>query len=66
MKNIIESIEEDKKHNNTRKIYRTINQFKRGYQHKFNAITNKKGELVMNKTEKAEIWKEHFDILLNT
>ena len=42
MKNVIESIEEDKKHNNTRKMYQTINQFKRGYQHKFNAIRNKK------------------------
>ena len=66
MKNVIELIEEDKKHNNTRKMYQTINQFKRGYQHKFNAIRNKKGELVMDKTEKAEIWKEHFDKLLNT
>ena len=65
MKNVTESIEEDKKHN-TRKMYQTINQFKRGYQHKFNAIRNKKGEMVMNKTEKPEIWKEHFDKLLNT
>ena len=32
MKNVIESIEEDKKHNNTRKMYQTVNQFKRGYQ----------------------------------
>ena len=66
MKNVIESIEEDKKHTNTRKMYQTINQFKRGNQHKFNVIRNKKGELVMNKKEKAEIWKEHFDKLLNT
>ena len=66
MKNVIESIEDNKKHNNARKMYKTINQFKRGYQHKFNAIRNKKGEMVMNKTEKAEIWKEHFDKLLNT
>ena len=47
-------------------MYQTVNQFKRGYQHKFNAIRNKKGELAMNKTEKAEIWKEHFDKFLNT
>ena len=32
MKNVIESIEEDKKRNNTRKMYQTINQFKGGYQ----------------------------------
>ena len=27
IKNVIESIEEDQKHNNTRKMYQTINQF---------------------------------------
>jgi uncharacterized protein YqeY len=63
---VMESIEENQKQNNTRKMYQIINQFKKGYQHKFNAIRNKKGELVMNKKEEAEIWKEHFDKLLNT
>jgi uncharacterized protein YqeY len=29
-------------------------------------IRNKKGELAMNTKEKAEIWKEYFDKLLNT
>jgi hypothetical protein len=66
VKNVIESIEEDQKHNNTRKIYQIINQFKKGYQHKFSIIRNKKGELAMNKKEKTEIWKEYFDKLLNT
>jgi hypothetical protein len=66
MKMVIESIEEDQKQNNTRKMYQTISQFKKGYQHKFNAIRNKKGELVMNKKEEAEIWKEHSNKLLNT
>jgi hypothetical protein len=66
MKTVIESIEEDYKQNNTRKMYHTINQFKKGYQHKFNAIRNQEGELVMNKKDEAEVWKEHFDKLLNT
>jgi len=44
----------------------TINQFKKGYQHKFNMIRNKKGELAMNTKERADIWKEYFDKLLNT
>jgi len=30
MKNLIESIEDDQKHN-TRKMYQTVNQFKKGY-----------------------------------
>jgi hypothetical protein len=41
MKNVIESIE-DQKHNNKRKMYQTVNQFKKGSQHKFSIITNKK------------------------
>jgi hypothetical protein len=41
MKTVTESIEEDQKQNNTRKMYQTINQFKKGYQHKFNAIRKK-------------------------
>jgi hypothetical protein len=47
-------------------MYQTVNQFKKGYQHKFSIISNKKGELAMNTKEKAEIWKEYFDKLLNT
>jgi len=48
------------------KMCQTINQFKKGYQHKFNMIRNKKGELAMNTKERADIWKEYFDKLLNT
>jgi len=44
-------------------MYQIINQFKKGYQHKFNMIGNKKGELAMNTKERAEIWKEYFDII---
>ena len=48
------------------KMYQTIKQFKKGYQHKFNIIRNKKGEMVMNTKERAEKRKEYFDKLLNT
>ena len=41
MKTVTESIE-DKKHNNTTKMYQTVNQFKKGYQHEFSKIRNKK------------------------
>ena len=47
-------------------MYQTINQLKKGYQYKFSMIGNKKGELTMNAQEKAEIWKEYFDKVLNT
>jgi len=66
IKNVIESIEEEQEYNNPRKMYQTINQFKKGYQHKFNMIRNKKRELGMNTKERAEIWKVYFDKLLNT
>jgi len=64
--NVTELIEDDQKNNNTRNMYQTINQFKKGYQQKFNMIRNKKGELAINTKERAEIWKEYFDKLLNT
>jgi len=66
MKNAIESIEDDQKHNTTRKMYQIVKQFKKGYQHKFCTIRNKKGELAMNTKEKADMWKEYFAKLLNT
>jgi hypothetical protein len=47
-------------------MYQTVNQLKKGYQHKFSIIRNKNGELVMNTKEDAEIWKEYFNKLLNT
>ena len=47
-------------------MYQTINWFKKGHQHTFNMIRNKKGELAMNTKERAEKWKEYFDKLLNT
>ena len=47
-------------------MYQTINQFKKGYQHKFNMIRNKKGEMARNTKQTAEIWKEYFDKLPNT
>ena len=66
MKNVIESIEEDRKHNNTRKMYQTVSQFKKGCQHKLSIIRNKKGKLAMSTKEKAEIWEGYFNKLLIT
>jgi len=66
MKNVTGSIEKDQKNNTTRKMYQTVNQFMKGYQHKFSIIRNKKGEMAMNTKERAEIWKEYYDKLLNT
>jgi len=50
IKNVIESVE-DQKHYNTRKMYQTINQFKKGYKQKLNMIRNKNGELALNTKE---------------
>ena len=47
-------------------MYQRVNQFKKGYQHTFSIIRNKKGELAMNTREKPETWKEYFDKFLNT
>ena len=66
IKNVTELTEQDQMYNNIRKMYQTINQFMKGYQHKFNMVRNKKGELLMNTKESEEIWKEYSDKLLNT
>jgi hypothetical protein len=42
MKNVKESTEEDQKHKSTRKMYQIVNQFKKGYQHTFSIIRDKK------------------------
>ena len=42
-------------------MYQTKSQFKKGYQHNFNMIRNKKGELAMNTKQGAAIWREYFD-----
>jgi len=47
-------------------MYQRVNQSKKGYQHIFIIISNKKGELAMNTRERADIWKEYFDKFLNT
>ena len=57
IRSVAESIEEDHKDNNTRKMYQTVNKFKKGYHHTFNMISDKNGELAMNTKETAEIWK---------
>jgi len=58
----MESIEEDQKYNNTKIMYQTINQFKKGYHRKFKMIRYKKGELGMNTKERAETRR---NILIN-
>jgi len=45
-------------------MYQKVNQCKKGYQHIFGTIRNKK-KLAMNTRAKAEIWKEYFDKFLN-
>ena len=57
----VESTEEGQQQNNTWKMYQTVNQFKKGYQHKFSIIRNKKGEFARNTKKKAEIRKKYFD-----
>jgi len=47
-------------------MYKVINQFQKGYQHNFDMVRNKKVEMAMNTKEKAEIWKEYIDKLLDT
>ena len=44
-------------------MYQTINQFKKGYRHKFNMIRNKRGELAANTKEREQKYGKN--ILIN-
>jgi hypothetical protein len=65
MKNVKESTEVNQKHNNTRKMCQTVNQFKKGYQHKFTIIRNKKRR-IFNEYKGESKNMEYFGKLLHT
>jgi len=46
-------------------LYRSINDFKRGYQHRTNIIKDKKGDLVADTCSTVARWKNYFSQLLN-
>jgi len=56
----IEELETDSKIQNIRVFYRGINDFKKGYQPRFNIVKNEKGDLVVDSHSIVSRWRNYF------
>lgn len=63
MKTKIREIEENRK--NPKNFFENHNKIKEGFKPQVKMLLNEKGELVTNKKDSVELFKKHFEILLN-
>jgi hypothetical protein len=61
----IDELETDSKIKNIRGLYRSISNFKKGYQLRINILQDKKGDLVTDSHSILARLKNHFSPLLN-
>ena len=61
----IEEIETNSKIQNIRELYRGINDFKKGYQHRCNIVKDEKVELVADSHSIVKRWRNFFSQLFN-
>lgn len=62
--NEIEEMESNMSINNTRDFYKTVKQYKKGFQPHANKILDRSGELLSDKGSRLARWKEYFQELL--
>jgi hypothetical protein len=56
----INKLEINGKNKNIREVYRTINAFKKGYQHRTNIVKDEKGNLVVDRHNILVRWMNYF------
>ena len=61
----IEELEANSKINNIRDLYRGINDFKKGYQPRYNIDKDEKGDLVADTHSIVVRWRKYFSQLFN-
>ena len=61
----IEELETNTKIKNIRDLYRGINNFKKGYQPRTNAVNDEKGDLIVDSYSIVTSWRDYFSQLLN-
>jgi len=61
----IEELETNNKIQNIRDVYRGINDFKKGYQHRCNVVKDEKGDLVADSPSIVVRWRNYFSQLFN-
>jgi len=64
-KRIIEELETNSKIQNIRDLYRGINDFKKGYQPRYNIVKDEKGDLVADSHSIVARWRNYFSQLIN-
>jgi hypothetical protein len=63
--NKINELETNSKNKNIRDLYRSINEFKKGYQHRANMVKEENGDLLGDSHSILNRWKNYFCQLLN-
>ena len=61
----VEELETNRKIKNIRDLYRSINDFKKGYQPRTNIVKDEKNDLVADSHSILGRWRKHFSQLLN-
>jgi len=61
----IEELETNSKIQNIMDLYKGINEFKKGYQHKCNIVKDEKGDLVADSQSIVARWRNYFSQLFN-
>jgi hypothetical protein len=65
LKDKINELGSHSKNKNTRNVYRTINEFKKGYQPRSNLVKDERGDLLADPHKSLNRWKNYFCQLLN-
>jgi hypothetical protein len=65
LKGKINEPETNNKNKNIRNLYRGINEFKKGYQHRINIIKDENGNLLEDPQSVLNRWKNFFNQMLN-
>jgi hypothetical protein len=60
----INELETNSENKTIRNLYRGINDFKKGYQHRTNVVKDENGDLVANSRSILSRWRDHFSQLL--
>jgi hypothetical protein len=61
----ISAIESNNKNKNIRGLYRGIDEFKKGYQPRTNLVKDERSDLLADRHEVLNMWKNYFCRLLN-
>lgn len=65
VKGLLEKAENDQRTNNTKEFFKSIKHFRKGYIPNTYGVKDKEGQILTQKTQVIDRWKEYFQELLN-